>query len=207
MPPEPRPHPSTMHEIAPRSGVAFTLDKGERLTVIDPQGEQVADLLAFVRGDLDEVISSGRTLDYASRIYLTTGDPIYSNRSNVLLRIVADTVGRHDFLLTPCSADTFRIIYGDTHPHRGCFGNLAAALAPYGVVPDRIPVAFNVFMNVTVDGGTGDLKVEPPLSRAGDHVTFEAECDLVIGLTACSALQSNNNSFKPIRYRIDPARL
>lgn len=191
-------------EIAPRSGVAFTLDKGERLTVIDPQGEQVADLLAFVRGDLDEVISSGRTLDYASRIYLTTGDPIYSNRSNVLLRIVEDTVGRHDFLLTPCSADTFRIIYGDTHPHRGCFGNLAAALAPYGVVPDRIPVAFNVFMNVTVDGRTGELKVEPPLSRAGDHVTFEATCDLVIGLTACSALQSNNNSFKPIRYRIDP---
>ena len=207
MPPEPRPHPSTMHEIAPRSGAAFTLDRGERLTVIDPQGEQVADLLAFVRGDLDEVISSGRTLDYASRIYLTTGDPIYSNRSNVLLRIVEDTVGRHDFLLTPCSADTFRILYGDAHPHRGCFGNLAAALAPYGVVPDRIPVAFNVFMNVTVDGGTGELKVEPPLSRAGDHVTFAAECDLVIGLTACSALQSNNNSFKPIRYRIDPARL
>ncbi|POR41238.1 urea carboxylase-associated family protein [Methylobacterium sp. V23] len=206
MPPETHAHPAILHEIAPRSGVAFTLDKGERLTVIDPQGEQVADLLAFVRGDLDEVISSGRTLDYASRIYLTTGDPIYSNRSNVLLRIVEDTVGRHDFLLTPCSADTFRIIYGDTHPHRGCFGNLAAALAPYGVVPDRIPVAFNVFMNVTVDGGTGELKVEPPLSRAGDHVTFEAECDLVIGLTACSALQSNNNSFKPIRYRIDPAR-
>ncbi|MGU3359048.1 DUF1989 domain-containing protein [Methylobacterium sp. M6A4_1b] len=206
MPPESPTHASTLHEIAPRSGVAFTLDKGERLTVIDPQGEQVADLLAFVRGDLDEVISSGRTLDYASRIYLTTGDPIYSNRSNVLLRIVADTVGRHDFLLTPCSADTFRIIYGDTHPHRGCFGNLAAALAPYGVVPDRIPVAFNVFMNVTVDAGTGALKVEPPLSRAGDHVTFEAACDLVIGLTACSALQSNNNSFKPIRYRIDPAR-
>ncbi|MCJ2036302.1 DUF1989 domain-containing protein [Methylobacterium sp. J-068] len=201
MPPEPE-----THEIAPRSGVAFTLDKGERLTVIDPRGEQVADLLAFVRGDLDEVISSGRTLDYAGRIYLTTGDPIYSNRSNVLLRIVEDTVGRHDFLLTPCSADTFRIIYGDTHPHRGCFGNLAAALAPYGVAPDRIPVAFNVFMNVTVDGGTGELKVEPPLSRAGDHVTFEAEQDLVIGLTACSALQSNNNSFKPIRYRIAPAR-
>ena len=201
MPPE-----APVHEIAPRSGTAFTLDKGERLSVIDPRGAQVADLLAFVRGDLDEVISSGRTLDYASRIYLTTGDPIYSNRSNVLLRIVADTVGRHDFLLTPCSADPFRIIYGDAHPHRGCFGNLAAALAPYGVAPDRIPVACNVFMNVTVDGGTGELKVEPPLSRAGDHVTFEAECDLVIGLTACSALQSNNGSFKPIRYRIDPAR-
>lgn len=122
----------------------------------------MADLLAFSVADRDEVISSGRTLDYASRIYLTTGDSIYSNRSNVLLRIVEDTVGRHDFLLTPCSADTFRIIYGDAHPHRGCFGNLAAALAPYGIEPDRIPVAFNVFMNVVVNGETGELKVEPP---------------------------------------------
>ncbi|HEV2545502.1 MAG TPA: urea carboxylase-associated family protein [Methylobacterium sp.] len=191
------------HEIPPRSGAAFTLDRGQRLTVIDPQGEQVADLVAFRRDDLDEVISSGRTIDYASRIFLTTGDPIYSNRSNVLLRIVEDTVGRHDFLLTPCSADTFRIIYGDEHPHRGCFGNLAAALAPYGIVPDRIPVAFNVFMHVTVDGQSGEIAVRPPLSRAGDRVSFVAETDLVIGLTACSALQSNNFSFKPIHYEIE----
>ena len=193
-----------VHEIAPRSGVAFTLDRGERLTVIDPQGEQVADLLAFNRHDIDEVISSGRTLDYASRIYLTTGDPLYSNRSNVLLRIVEDTVGRHDFLLTPCSADTFRIIYGDEQPHRGCFGNLAAALSPFGIGPDRLPVAFNCFMNVPVDGATGAFAVAAPLSRAGDRITFEAEADLIIGLTACSALQSNNGSFKPIHYRITP---
>ena len=194
--------PGGVQEIAPRSGVAFELLRGQTLTVIDPQGEQVADLLAFCRDDMDEVISSGRTLDYASRIYLTTGDPIYSNRSRVMLRIVADTVGRHDFLLTPCSADTFRIIYGDTSPHRGCFGNLAAALAPYGVTPDRIPVAFNVFMNVAVDGQTGALRVDPPRSRAGDRVSFLAEEDLVIGLTACSALQSNNYAFKPIHYAI-----
>ncbi len=195
---------STMlHEIAPRSGVAFTLDKGQRLTVIDPQGEQVADLLAFARADPDEVISSGRTLDYLSRIYLTAPDPLYSNRSNIMLRIIADTVGRHDFLLTPCSRDTFRIIYGDERPHRGCFGNLAAALEPHGIAPDRIPVAFNLFMNVPVDGTTGELRVLPPLSKAGDHIVLEAEIDLIIGLTACSALQSNNGSFKPIHYRID----
>jgi hypothetical protein len=168
--------------------------------VIDPQGEQVADLLAFSRADTEEVISSGRTLDYVSRLFLTAGDPIYSNRSNILLRIVEDTVGRHDFLLTPCSADTFRIIYGDEAPHRGCFGNLAAELAPFGISPDRIPVAFNIFMNVNVDGKTGKLRVDPPLSKAGDYVVFEAEQDLIVGLTACSALQSNNYAFKPIHY-------
>jgi uncharacterized protein YcgI (DUF1989 family) len=192
-------------EIAPRSGVAFRLKRGQRLRVIDPEGEQVSDLLAFNAEDTGEVISSGRTLDYAGKLFLTTGDPLYSNRSRVMLRIVEDTVGRHDFLLTPCSKDTFRIIYGDEDPHRGCFGNLADALGPYGVGPDQIPTAFNVFMNVRVDADTGALTVAPPLSRAGDHVLFEAEMDLIIGLTACSALQSNNYAFKPIRYAVEPA--
>ncbi len=190
------------HEIAPRSGVAIELVCGQRLRVIDPQGEQVADLLAYNRHDVGEVLSSGRSLDYASCIYLTTGHSLYSNRSNVLLKIVEDTVGRHDFLLTPCSAEMFRILYGDADPHRGCFGNLAAALQPYGVVPDAIPTAFNVFMNVPVDADTGRLRVEPPLSRAGDFIVFEACMDLVIGLTACSAGQSNNFRYKPIHYEV-----
>lgn len=188
--------------IAPRSGTAFRLARGQRLTIIDPQGEQVADLVAYNAHDTGEVISSGRSLDYASKLFLTTGDPIYSNRSNILFRIVEDDVGRHDFLLTPCSADTFRIIYGDTEPHRGCFGNLAAALAPYDIGPDEIPIAFNVFMNVRVDGETGALTVAAPLSKAGDRLVIEAEMDLIIGLTACSALQSNNFAFKPIDYAI-----
>ncbi len=190
------------HEIGPRSGVAFDLSKGQRLRVIDPEGEQVADLLAYNRDDVGEVLSSGRSLDYASCIYLTTGHLLYSNRSNVMLKIVQDTVGRHDFLLTPCSAEMFRILYGDDNPHRGCFGNLAAALAPHGVTPDAIPTAFNIFMNVPVDATTGQLRVDPPLSRAGDHIVFEARMDLVIGLTACSAGQSNNFRYKPIHYEI-----
>ena len=195
--------PPLTNEIPPRSGTAFNLKAGQRLTVMDPCGEQVADLLAFSGDDIREVLSSGRTLDYASRIYLTSGDPLYSNRSRIMLRIIEDTVGRHDFLLTPCSKDTFRIIYGDADPHRGCFGNLAAALEPYGIGADQIPIAFNCFMNVPINAETGELRVEPPLSRAGDHITFLAAMDLIIGLTACSALQSNNGSFKPIRYRIE----
>ncbi|MEO6946204.1 MAG: urea carboxylase-associated family protein [Nitrobacter sp.] len=189
--------------IPPRTGTAFRLTKGDFLTVIDPQGEQVSDLVAFSAADVGEVISSGRSLDYASKIYLTTGDPIYSNRSNIMLRIVEDKVGRHDFLLTPCSRETFRIIYGDENPHQGCFGNLEIALAPFGVGPDQIPVAFNCFMNVVIHPATGVFTVEAPLSRAGDFIKFRAEMDLVMGLTACSALQSNNHAFKPIAYMVD----
>ena len=190
-------------EIPPRSGTAFTLDAGQTLTVIDQRGVQVADLLAYNRDDVREVISSGRTLDYAETIRLTTGHLLYSNRSRPMLEIVADDVGVHDFLLTPCSYDTFHHFYPDEPPHRGCFGNLAAALAPYGVTEDMIPIAFNCFMNVPVDGTTGKLQVLPPVSKAGDRIVFRASMDLVIGLTACSAGASNGGSFKPIEYRVD----
>jgi uncharacterized protein YcgI (DUF1989 family) len=192
-----------VREIAERSGVAFPLDAGQRLTVIDPKGRQVSDLLAYNREDVHEVVSSGRTLDYAETIRLTTGHLLYSNRSRPMLEIVADTVGVHDFLLTPCSFDTFHHFYPDLPPHRGCFGNLAEALAPYGVTEDMIPIAFNCFMNVPVDGRTGRLEVLPPISGPGDSVTFEAKMDLVIGMTACSAPASNGGSFKPIHYRVD----
>ena len=190
-------------EIAPRSGAAFKLLAGQTLTIIDPEGEQVADLLAFSADDTREVLSSGRSLDYAGRLFLTTGDKLYLNRSNVFLTIVEDMVGRHDFLLTPCSPDTFRIIYGDVSPAPGCFGNFVEVLKPYGIEADSIPVAFNVFMHVVIDPETGSLTVKPPLSRAGDKIALRAEQDLIIGLTACSAPQSNNFRFKPIQFLID----
>ena len=192
----------TVREIAPRSGVALRLGEGEVLRVIDPQGVQVSDLLAYNAADVREAISNGRTFDYEETIALTAGNRLWSNRSNPMLEIVEDTVGRHDFLLTPCSEATFRHFYPDQPVHRGCFGNLAEALAPYGVEPDMIPCAFNLFMNVPV-GADGKLRVEPPVSRPGDYIRLRAEMDLIIGLTACSAFASNGGRFKPIHYEVE----
>lgn len=191
-----------MTVIPPRSGTAFRMERGQTLTVIDVEGVQVADLVAYNAGDVREAISSGRTIDYAETIRLTTGHVLYSNRSSAMLTIVEDMVGTHDFLLTPCSEATFRHFYADKPVHRGCFGNLAEALAPFGVEPDMIPTAFNIFMNVPV-GADGALRVEPPLSKAGDFIRLRAEMPLVIGLTACSAYASNGGSFKPIGYAVD----
>jgi len=187
--------------IAPRSGTAFPLKVGQVLTVTDVLGCQVADLLAFAAEDVREVISNGRTFDYEETIRLTTGNRIWSNRSRVLLEIIEDTVGCHDFLLTPCSEATFRHFYPEKPVHRGCFGNLAEALAPYGVEPDAIPVAFNLFMNVPVSPG-GRLEILPPTSKAGDFIRLRAAQDCVIGLTTCSAYASNGGTFKPIHYEI-----
>ncbi|NTZ42862.1 urea carboxylase-associated family protein [Altererythrobacter sp. SALINAS58] len=192
-----------MNVIPPRSGTAFRLDAGQTLRVTDPGGTQVADLLAYSADDVREVISNGRTFDYEETIALTKGHVLYSNRSNPMLEITADTVGRHDFLLTPCSKATFRHFYPGKPVHRGCFGNLAEALEPFGINEDSIPTAFNVFMNVPV-AEDGSLEVLPPPSRAGDHIDLLARMDCIIGLTACSAYASNGGDFGPIGYEINP---
>ena len=187
--------------LEPQTGTAFDLKAGQILRVIDLEGEQVADLTAFARPDPTEWLSSGRSIDYANTIYLTKGHVLYSNRSRPMFTIVEDDVGRHDFLLTPCSRETFEIIYKNHSYHPSCFENLWRNLEQFGVPPDAIPTTFNIFMNVEV-GGDGTLKILPPSSKAGDALTLRAEMDLIVGLTACSAELSNNGSFKPIGYEI-----
>ena len=187
----------TRTHLEPQTGGALTIARGELLRIIDPRGEQVSDLVSFARDDTRESLSSGRTIDYANTIYLTTGHTLYSNRSRSMWTIVDDTVGRHDFLLTPCSPDTFRIIYGTTGHHPSCFENLATALAPFGIAPDTIPTTFNIFMNVEI-AQSGELKILPPRSRASDYLLLRAEMDMIVGVTACSAELSNNGTFKPI---------
>ncbi|HUQ86062.1 MAG TPA: urea carboxylase-associated family protein [Vicinamibacterales bacterium] len=187
--------------LQPQTGTAFELARGACLRVIDPSGEQVADLIAFTRADPREWLSSGRTFDYNNTIYLTTGAVLYSNRSTPLLTILADTVGRHDFLYTPCSPETFTILYKTSGHHPSCFENLATPLRDFGVEPDQIPTTFNIFMNVAI-AADGTLSIAPPRSKPGDCIEFRAEVDLIIGLTACSAEMSNNYRLKPIDYEI-----
>ena len=188
---------SERFHLEPQTGVGFALARGRMLKIIDPRGGQVSDLTAFAREDTAEWLSSGRTIDYANTIYLTAGHVLYSNRSRPMFTIVEDTVGRHDFLLTPCSRDTFKLLYDFHEYHPSCFENLSKHLAPFGVTPDMIPTTFNIFMNVVVLP-TGELRIDPPPSRPGDYILLRAEMDLIVGVTACSAEKSNNYSFKPI---------
>ena len=190
-----------MTRIEPQTGTAFELKKGQSLRVVDLEGEQVADLVAFASENKSEWLSSGRSIDYANSVYLTTGNILYSNRSRPMLTIVADDVGRHDFLLTPCSPETFQIIYREENYHPSCFENLSKALEKFGIEPNSIPITFNIFMNVEI-APDGKLSILPPRSKAGDSITLRAEMDLIVGLTACSAEMSNNTKFKPIGYEI-----
>lgn len=188
--------------IEKQSGEAFFLKKDEILTVIDPQGMQVSDMVLFNSTDFGEKLSSGKTLDFEESILITTGNFLWSNRSRKMMEILEDTNGRNDFLLAPCSKETFQIMYNYEGYHPSCLENLSKNLKPKGVHQDDIPTAFNIFMNVQFDS-TGKLSVLPPTSKAGDFVRFQAKMDLLVCLTACSAEDSNGGSFKPIQYKIE----
>jgi uncharacterized protein YcgI (DUF1989 family) len=190
------------YHLEPQTGIGLRLERGQVLRVIDPEGEQVSDVVAFASEDPSERLSSGRSIDYNNTIYLTTDHVLYSNRSNPMFTILEDRVGRHDFLLTPCSPETFEILYEDHEGyHPSCFENLAKNLERFGIAEDDIPTTFNAFMNVSVQP-SGELEIGPPLSGSGDFVDLRAEMDLIVGATACSAEMSNNYSFKPIDLEI-----
>lgn len=190
-------------EIEKQTGTAFKLKKGDQLKVIDPQGTQVSDMVLFNAEDTREKISSGKTLDFEESILISEGNFLWSNRSRKMMKILKDTNGRNDFLLAPCSPETFQIMYKNPEYHPSCFENLYTNLEPFGIEPDDVPTAFNIFMNVQFSPD-GKLSVDPPQSKAGDYVIFEAQMDLIVALTACSAEDSNGGSFKPIHYEIIP---
>lgn len=196
-------HDETMRRISAQTGQGFILAPGNLLTVVDPTGGQVSDLFCVDAQDPTDVLSSGRSIDYANKILFSTGDILYSARSRPMLTIVEDTCGRHDFLLTPCSQQTFDLLYPEFEgrPHPSCLENLRQGLEPLGVDQSRITTTFNIFMNVWWEPD-GNLHIDPPTSRAGDRFVVRAERPLLVGLTACSAEKSNGGICKPIDYEI-----
>jgi uncharacterized protein YcgI (DUF1989 family) len=193
--------PMQRHRIAPQSGLAFRLNQGQILRVTDVEGGQVSDLFAFAMEDLAESLSAGHTIDYNSKVFLSMGDTLYSNRSSAMFTIVADKVGGHTMLYAPCSQVMFEKTYGTTDPHPNCLDNLADNLEPYGVSAAQITIPLNIFMNIELSS-QGDISIRPPESKAGDYIALRAEMDLIVGLTACSAGICNNFTWTPIDVEI-----
>lgn len=181
---------------------AIKLMKGQELVIYDIQGQQVADLCTFALSDNTEWLSNGRTFDYEESLFLTEGNKLYSNKSNVMLSIIKDSVGKHDFLYTPCSQQMYEIQYGATSPQPNCLDNLTNAFKELGLGTVQIPTPFNVFMNVAITE-TGKLKVQTPLSTAGDFVRFRAEMDLAVAISACPSGACNGGSQKSIGFEIE----
>lgn len=182
-------------------GVGLRLMRGERLRVIDPQGGQTGDLLAYSQ-DGRERLSNGATFNYGGKIYISTGDVLWSDASSPMLTIVADQIGRHDFLYAACSPEMYRIEYGVTGHHANCRDNLGAALRELGMEPGPLPTPLNLFMTADV-GADGRLAISPPRHGAGDAIVLRAEMDLAIALTSCPASTCNGGApVRPLAFEI-----
>lgn len=187
--------------IPAASGTGLRLKQGERLKVIDPEGGQSGDLVAFSL-DGSERFSSGRTIDYGGKIYISAGDVLWSDRSRPMLTILSDDVGRHDFLYAPCSLEMFRKQYAVTGYHANCHDNLCAALRALDLNPEPLVSSFNIFLDARA-APDGRMSIAPPGSRAGDSMVFRAEMDLAIALTACPASGCNGGAQpKPLAFEI-----
>jgi uncharacterized protein len=194
-------NPKKRFHIDPKSGTAFTVKQGQQIRIIDVEGEQVADLYCFSEDELEEYLSSGHTTDYNGKLFLSKGDKLYSNRSNPMFTIVDDRVGKHMMLYAPCSQAMFEKSYGVTEAHPNCFDNLFNNLKDYGVKSSQITIPFNIFMSIEIDR-EGEIKIQPPMSKAGDYVELKAEMDMIVGVTACSAGTCNNFEWTPIEVEI-----
>ena len=186
----------------PAAGSAgLRLSRGEHLRIIDIEGGQTGDLMAFSR-DGGERLSNGRSFDYNGKVYLSTGDVLWSDRSSPMLTIVEDGVGRHDFLYSSCSLEMYRIQYGVSGYHANCYDNLLTALRELGIEPDSLPTAFNFFLNVEVQPD-GRLKILEPKCQPGDSMVLRAEMDLVIALSACPASTCNGGAPpRPLAFEV-----
>ena len=187
--------------IDPQTGAAFTIMGGQSLRIIDVEGEQVADLFCFGKDDIEEYLSSGHTTDYNGKLFLSTGDILYSNRSNIMFTIVSDQVGRHVMLYAPCSQEMFEKSYAVTEPHPNCLDNLAVNLKNYGIQASRITIPLNIFMNIEISSA-GEISIQSPMSKPGDYLELRAEMDMIVAVTACSAGACNNFTWTPIDVEI-----
>jgi uncharacterized protein YcgI (DUF1989 family) len=188
--------------VAKNNGAAFEMRKGQRLRIA---GKSIVDFVAFNLHDVTERFDQARTKTNQVKIFITTGDVLYSKRNNPMLTIVEDSFkeGRHDLQKGMCSRKRFEMVaQGESKrifaegvdinpknaaeiPDHGCWENLSGALKPWNISADDVPSPFNIFQCMRIDPDTGimyDTMIRP---KDEAHVDFRAEMDCLIAVSAC----------------------
>ena len=170
--------------VPPAHGRAFEAKAGQYVTVINLQGKQVGDLIAFNAGDMEEKLGANPTFVHLMRFVLKMGDQVVTNRRNPMLEIVRDDYGKHDLLIAAC--DPYRYeIYFDAKGHRNCSDNLLEAMRPWGLKRHELPQPINLFQNMRY-GEDGSLEFCECSAKQGDRIVFRALMDIVGALSACA---------------------
>lgn len=159
--------------------------RGQFVTIVDLEGSQVVDFIAYVDGDYDEFLSVTHAQVHLKRFLVGQGDTLVSNYRRPLLEIVRDDCGRHDMHYAMCDPERYRIYFGVTE-HRSCLENFLEAFAEDGVTLRRaqVPNPVNLNQNVSTNE-KGELELLPSLSQPGSHVVLRALEDVHVGVSAC----------------------
>ncbi len=188
--------------IPPYEGRSVQIKRGEHLIIVDVDGKQVGDFVAFNANDFGEWVSPVHMRASLSSLHLRVGDALYSNRRRALMRLVRDTVGVHDFFFPACDYWRYKIDFGlENHPN--CHDNLVSALKEAVPTLDILPDPINWFMNNSLNGN-GDYVIREPVSKPGDYVELEALEDLVVAVSTCSQDMApvNGGKVTPLRLEV-----
>jgi len=176
------------------------LKRGQILRIVDVEGNQAADTLFFSAADPAERYSAVDTIREQRNIYLGVGSKLRSTANNVMLEIVADTVGRHDTLGGACATESNTVRYAlekkTMHACRDSWLLAVAEHAAYGLSKRDITHNINFFMNVPVtpDGG---LTFADGVSGPGKYVELRAEMDVIALISNCPQLNNPCNAYNP----------
>ncbi|GLS28679.1 hypothetical protein SAMN04488498_101222 [Mesorhizobium albiziae] len=170
--------------IPPQSGRAIRVSRGDLIRIVDPQGQQVADLWAFTTGETLDWLSTSHTRDIGERLFPAMGERFYSTAGKPLLTLVEDgSPGPHDMLYPACSNALYE--RAGFHGHPNCQDNLHKALAAEGITLPFTPDPVDLFQN-SMPLPDGRLDVYASINPPGGYITLRAEQDLLLVVTACS---------------------
>jgi aminomethyltransferase len=208
--PPPLAEPRLDFRVDKATALAYEVRKGEYIQVIDVEGRQCSDFLAFHRQKLEDGVERGldstvtRTL--MGNAYPTPGlqGKFYDVDMDPLVEVVRDTVGRHDTFALACTAKYYEDM---GYPgHTNCTDNFNAQLDPYGIAARKGWPALNFFYNTSFDS-TMVLTMDEPWSRPGDYVLVRAMNDLVCASSACpdDIDPANGWDITDVHVRVYPA--
>ena len=184
----------TIH-IPAREARGIEVVAGTEVSIVCPQGEQVADLIGFSLRDSTEYLSVSHTRNMLWRLYLRPGDRLVSNRREPLLEILRDDVGTHDLLCVACDDQRYLLDYGVVG-HPNCAANFRSVLKECGRPDVWLPDPINVFQNGPI-GADRTLKIAPNIAKPGDRLVLRAFKDLFLLISACPQDLAPTNNFVP----------
>jgi uncharacterized protein YcgI (DUF1989 family) len=175
---------SSQFVLKATEGLGVAVNAGQRLRIVNLEGNQVVDTWVINAADPDERMSMQHTRASLSRLVPKVGDGLYSSRRRPLMTLVEDTSpGVHDTLIAACDPERY-VELGGSDDHASCANNFRHALAEHGLRSDHVPSPLNLFMNIPVIDGNA-IEFRPPVSTPGSYIALRAEMDCVVAFSAC----------------------